>query len=65
MEAALADRAEVIVTTIFQMVRDAVRAHLAGDAESIENLRTQIRTILRDELDDVARTTRDDVRVDD
>jgi hypothetical protein len=58
------DRAEVVATAIIKIIQDALRNRFAGgSAAALADARAAIVAYLRDELDDVMRQTRDDLRL--
>ena len=62
-EGVMTDRAEVVATTICQMVARAMRARLASDRSALTELRANIVSMLRDEFAEIARMVRDDIRL--
>jgi hypothetical protein len=61
----MSDRAAVVATAIIQIFTTALRRWLAGDASTLANVRAEIASVLHDEFADVARMTRDEIRIDD
>ena len=56
----MADRAAVVAATVLQIVTRAFRA--GGGETDLAAARTEITTLLRDELANIARMTRDEIR---
>lgn len=59
------DRAAVVAVTVHQIIVEALRAWLRGDQVDFTATRTAVETLLRDEFGDIARQTRDEIRLND
>jgi len=65
MSATNHDRAAIVTTTILHIVQEALRAWLYRHDTDAVSVRAKIEFVLRDEFADVARTTHDEIRIDD
>ena len=59
------DRAAVVTTAILQIVRGVLIAWLHGERADMAGVRDAIESLLRDEFGDTARTTLNEIRLDD
>ena len=58
------DRAAIVTTAILRIVQEALRAWLYRGDAAMPSARAEIEAVLRDEFADVARMTRDEIRID-
>ena len=59
------DRAAVVAPAILQIVRGVLTAWLHGERADMAGARAEIEALLRDEFGDTARTTLNEIRLDD
>jgi hypothetical protein len=59
------DRAAVVTTAIIQIVAGALQRWNAGDPAALGAVRAEVTDYLRDEIHDIERTVRDEIRPDD
>jgi hypothetical protein len=64
MTTATRDRAAVVATAITQIVTSALRRWSAGDPHALGAVRAEVTDYLRDEIHDIERTMRDEIRHD-
>jgi hypothetical protein len=58
------DRAHRIVTAFLDVVVDALQRRLDGDLMTLKAVRGQLTAQMRDEIHDVERTVRNEIRID-
>ena len=59
------DRSAVVTTAILQIVRRVLTAWLRREHAGMAGVRVEIAALLRDEFNDVARTTLNEIRLED